>query len=232
MSKGDVMTAGFGAFGKIPSVGDFFRINVPAGFVAAWDAWIQNGMLAAQGALGGSWDAHYMSAPIWRFCLSPGLAGPQKVMGVLMPSVDRVGRRFPLTLMAPLQTPGPAQLDHFSEEALFMRLEDLALDALDDTMTRDGFEAGLAGIAPPDMRPNTPLRGAGKSLVLTPAVKDGLLPDLAAGLLAGRFQKPSLWSAVVNDIPRLIVCEGLPQGPDMLGLFNLSAPIWSEAQPL
>ena len=113
-----------------------------------------------------------------------------------------------------------------------VRPEDLALDALDDTMTRERFEAGLAGITPPDMRPNTPLRGAGRSLVLTPAVKDGLLPDLAAGLLAGRFQKPSLWSAVVNEIPRLIVCEGLPQGPDMLGLFNLSAPIWSEAQTL
>jgi len=226
------MALGFGAFGKMPSVGDFFRLSPPPGFVAVWDAWIQTGMLEAQEALGGDWDSHYMSAPIWRFCLSPGLAGPQKVIGVLMPSVDRVGRRFPLTLMAPLQTPGPAQLDHFSEEALFVRLEELALDALDDTMTRERLEAELVAISPPDMRPNTPLRSAGRSLVLTQAGPVGLLPDLAAGLLAGRFDRPSLWSAVINDVPRLMVCEGLPLGADMQGLFNLTARIWSEAKPI
>lgn len=226
------MTQGFGAFGKMPSVGDFFRFATPANFVTPWDNWLQRGILGAQEEMGDTWDAHYMSAPIWRFCLSPGLAGPQKVMGVLMPSVDRVGRRFPLTLMAATQTPGPVQLDHFSEEALFVRLEDVALDALDDSMTRERLEQVLAAIAPPDMRANSPLRGAGHTLVLTQGAAVGLLPDLAAGLLAGRFDKPTLWSAVVNDVPRLMICEGLPQGPDMLGLFNLTARIWSEAKPL
>lgn len=222
----------FGAFGKMPAVGDFFRFGVPPGFVTVWDDWIQRAMLVAQTMLGDGWDAHYMSAPIWRFCLSPGLAGPQKVIGVLMPSVDRVGRRFPLTLMAALQTPGAAQLDHFSEEALFVRLENLALDALDDTMTRERLEAGLAEIAPPDTRANAPLRSAGATLILTQAGSDRLLPDLAAGLLAGRFDRPSLWSTVLNDVPRLMICEGLPQEADMQGLFNLSAPVWSEARPV
>lgn len=226
------MATGFGAFGKMPSVGDFFRFGVPPGFVSAWDGWIQHGLLDAQAVLGDDWDDHYMSAPIWRFCLSPGLAGPQKVIGVLMPSVDRVGRRFPLTLMAALQTPGPAQLDHFSEEALFARLEDMALDALDDSMTREKLEIGLSEVLPPDMRPNTPLRSAGRSLILTQAGPVGLLPDLAAGLLAGRFERPSLWSAVINGVPRLMICDGLPQGPEMLGLFNLTAAVWSEARPV
>ena len=226
------MASRFGAFGKMPSVGDFFRFGVPPGFVTAWDSWVQHGMLEVQSALGDDWDRHYMSAPIWRFCLSPGLAGPQKVIGVLMPSVDRVGRRFPLTLMAALQTPGPAQLDHFSEEALFVRLEDLALDALDDSMTREKLENDLAAIVPPDMRPNTPLRSAGNSLILTQAGPVGLLPDLASGLLSGRFERPSLWSAVINDVPRMMICEGLPQGSDMQGLFNLTACIWSEAKPV
>jgi type VI secretion system protein ImpM len=226
------MAVGFGAFGKMPSAGDFFRFAVPPGFVSPWDAWIQQGMLDAQAKLGADWDAHYMSAPIWRFCLSPGLAGPQKVMGVLMPSIDRVGRRFPLTLMAALQTPGPAQLDHFSEDALFVRLEDMALAALDDGMSRDRLETEVAAIPPPDMRPNAPLRSAGRNLILTQAGPAGLLPDLAAGLLAGRFERPSLWSAVINETPRLMVCDGLPQGADMQGLFNLTASVWSEARPV
>ncbi len=226
------MGEGFGAFGKMPSVGDFFRFGVPAGFVSAWDGWIQTALLDGQQALGGDWDRHYMSAPIWRFCLSPGLAGPQKVIGVLMPSVDRVGRRFPLTLMAALQTPGPAQLDHFCEEALFCRLEDLALAALDDAMTRERLERDLAEIKPPHMRANAPVRAAGGSLVLTQSGPGGLLPDLAAGLLAGRYQRPSIWSAVINDTPRLMICEGLPDGFGMRGLFNLAGPVWSEARPI
>ena len=226
------MAEGFGAFGKMPSVGDFFRLNAPAGFVTAWDGWIQRAMLGAQAALGADWDAHYMSAPIWRFALSPGLAGPQKVIGVLMPSVDRVGRRFPLTLMAPLSTPGPAQLDHFSEDALFGRLENLALDALEDAMTRERLAGLLADIQVPQFRHSAPLRLAGSSLVLTQADSGGLLAELAAGLLAGRFTRPSVWSSSINDVPRLLICEGLPDGPDMQGLFQLNAPVWSEAKPI
>ena len=226
------MTDGFGAFGKMPSVGDFFRLNPPAGFVAVWDDWIQRAMLAAQTVLGADWDTHYMSAPIWRFALSPGLAGPQKVIGVLMPSVDRVGRRFPLTLMAPLSTPGPAQLDHFSEDALFGRLETLALDALEDAMTRERLAGLLADIQVPQFRHSAPVRLAGNSLVLTQADSGGLLAELAAGLLAGRFERPSVWSSIVNDVPRLLICEGLPAGPDMQGLFQLNAPVWSEAKPI
>ena len=110
------MPDGVGAFGKMPSAGDFFRLNAPPGFVRAWDGWLQQAMLEGQRALGPAWDDAYMSAPIWRFTLTAGLAGPHKAQGVLMPSVDRVGRRFPLTLMRALDTPGPAPHDHFTAE--------------------------------------------------------------------------------------------------------------------
>jgi type VI secretion system protein ImpM len=226
------MTEGFGAFGKIPAAGDFFRLNAPTGFVQVWDDWIQRSMLGAQAALGAGWDAAYMSAPIWRFSLSAGLAGPQKVLGVMMPSVDRVGRRFPLTLMAALPTPGPAQLDHFSEDALFVRLEDVALDALEDTMTRDALAAQLAAIQPPEFRSSVPIRATGSTLVLTQPDSRGLLPELAAGLLSSKTRAPSIWSAVINDVPRMMVCDGLPEGAPTLGLFDLNAPIWSEAKPI
>lgn len=225
------MAGRFGAFGKIPSVGDFFRLDPPPGFVTAWDAWLQGALLSAQQALGADWDAHYMSAPIWRFALSPGQAGPQKVMGVLMPSVDRVGRRFPLTLMAALPTPGPAQLDHFCEGALYERLEDIALAALDDGMTRDRLDAALAEVQPPAFRSGATLRCAGASLILTQAAPEELLADLAAGLLARRYDRPSLWSAVVGGVPRLMICDGLPEAANVAGLFHLGAPVWTEARP-
>ncbi|KIC14372.1 type VI secretion system-associated protein TagF [Leisingera sp. ANG-Vp] len=225
--------AGFGAFGKMPSAGDFFRLSSPGGFVRVWDAWLQQVMLDGQGAYGPGFDAHYMSAPIWRFTLPAGLAGAGKVMGVMMPSVDRVGRRFPLTLVAALPTPGPAALDHLSEGALFERLEDVALDALEDTMTKDGLAEALAGIPVPDMRAVAPLRSAGSALVLTGAQGAEALPATLAGeLLEARLSGCSLWTAVLDGVPRIMACPGLPQGQGALGLFDLGAPVWSEARPL
>ncbi|MEM7319813.1 MAG: type VI secretion system-associated protein TagF [Pseudomonadota bacterium] len=222
-----------GAFGKMPSVGDFFRLTVPTGFVQVWDEWIQRGMLDGAQTYGDQWDSHYMSAPIWRFCLAPGLAGPQKMLGVLMPSVDRVGRRFPLTLATPLSAEGSAILDHFRETALLRQMENLALDALEDDMTRDLLAERLATLPEPQRRASAAVRGLGQTLVVTQGEGIGdVLPDLAAGLLAGRYGSPSIWSTEIGGVPRLMVCDGLPAGPNMQGLFNLSAAIWTEARPI
>lgn len=226
------MDMGFGAFGKMPSAGDFIRLAPPAGFVRAWDAWLQQAMMDGQGALGAAWDDHYMSAPIWRFTLAAGLAGPHKVIGVLMPSVDRVGRRFPLTLVAALETPGPAARDHFMAGALFEQLEDLALAALEDTMTVDRLTGALADIALPLPSDPAPLRGVAGTLVMTGAAPGAVVPDLASGLLAGQYPAPAVFSAIVHDAPRMMICPGLPQGPSVPALFDLSARFWQEARPL
>ncbi|MFA3916465.1 type VI secretion system-associated protein TagF [Ruegeria hyattellae] len=224
---------GFGAFGKMPSVGDFFRLNVSASFVQVWDEWIQHGMLDGQSTSGETWDGLYMSAPIWRFCLAPGLAGPQKMLGVLMPSVDRVGRRFPLTLSAPASAEGSAILDHFRETELYVQLEDMALAALEDDMTRDKLSAALEELPAPQRRNDARVRRAGSTLVLTQGEGIGdILPDLAAGLMAGEYSAPSIWSTEISGVPRLMICEGLPSGANMQGLFNLTAAIWTEARPI
>ena len=221
------MAEGFGAFGKIPTIGDFFRLNTPPGFVSVWDDWVQRIMLSAQTALGSEWDAHYMSAPIWRFSLSAELAGSRKVIGVFMPSVDRVGRRFPLTLMAPLATSGSAARDHFREGAFFERLETLALDALEDDMSRERLEQRLAELPPPASAPAPLLRKVGRSFVM---IHDDITADLAAEQVNNGWAQPSVWSATVGDLQRLMVCDGLPEGPEAHGLFNLDASIWRTGQ--
>jgi type VI secretion system protein ImpM len=227
------MGAGFGAFGKMPTVGDFFRLDPPGGFVPVWDRWVQEVLLAGQQTYGPYWDGHYMSAPIWRFTLAPGLAGPGKVLGVMMPSVDRVGRRFPLTLAAPLATPGPAAQDHLSETALFEQLEEIALDALEDTMTRERLAQELSRLAVPGMRAHAPLRGGNDLLVLTGVENQAAVPrSLAADLLAQHPAGVSIWSTVVQDVPRLLAARGLPAGPQAVALFDLAAPVWTETAPL
>jgi len=222
------MSERFFAFGKLPSVGDFFRLGAPQGFVSAWDAWLQNTMISAQSALGARWDALYMSMPIWRFSLSPGLAGPDKVIGVLMPSVDRVGRRFPLTLMAPLMTPGAAELDHFGAGTLFSGLEDLALSALQSDMTRDDLDAHLARMAPPQAVAGTDAPVQHAVPVMAEIGAGGALPDPDLSRSVAETTRPSVWSALVGDAPRLMICDGLPQGADAQALFDLGAPCWRD----
>ena len=87
-----------GFYGKIPSRGDFVRAGLPASFVAAWDAWLQDVLPAARAALGEEWNDCWMEAPVWRFSLPAGQCGPDRVLGLWMPSVDTAGRQFPLTV--------------------------------------------------------------------------------------------------------------------------------------
>lgn len=89
-----------GFFGKIPARGDFVRSGLPHAFVDPWDRWLQQGMATSRTELGDEWVAAWLEAPIWSFALAPGVCGPDAVLGLWMPSVDRVGRHFPLTLAA------------------------------------------------------------------------------------------------------------------------------------
>jgi type VI secretion system protein ImpM len=225
------MGQGYGAYGKIASLGDFFQTGTPPGFVRPWDAWLQQALLDAAAAGNGDWDRHYMSAPLWRFTLSAGLAGPSKVLGVLMPSVDRVGRRFPLTLMCAPETEGPAALDHFSQGPLFAALEELALATLDD-LPREALVERLAALPPCLSLGGAPLRRGGDTLVLTQAQPDGVAPELAAGLTSAQYDRPSLWEALLQETSRIMVCDGLPGPGQARALFDLSAPLWAEARPV
>ncbi len=228
------MAGGFGAFGKMPDVGDFFRLNVTGGFVRVWDNWLQQLLMEGQAGYGAGFDTHYMSAPLWRFALPAGKAGPSKIMGVLMPSVDRVGRRFPLTLVLPLETPGPVALDHLREGALFERLEDIALSTLENGMSIDRLEAELQALEVPGLKASMPLRQETGVLVLTGGGTDDaeLAPQLAGALLAKEVPGGGVWSTYLESGPRMMITADLPLGRAGAGLFDLAAPIWREAQPI
>jgi len=150
-----------------------------------------------------------------------------------MPSVDRVGRRFPLTLMSALPTPGPAALDHLGETALFEQLEDLALASLEDNMTQEKLSQDLAKYVVPTQRAHSPLRGGEGCMVMTGASSPAALSSLLAGeLLDQKVKDASLWTAILDGVPRLMITKGLPSGKASVGLFDVAAPIWSEARPL
>src|SRR5215475_13109598 len=89
-----------GVFGKLPARGDFVRENLPRDFADAWDAWWQRGLAETQQRPVDEWREAWLEAPVWRFVLPPGLCGANGVLGLWMPSVDKAGRYFPLTIAA------------------------------------------------------------------------------------------------------------------------------------
>jgi type VI secretion system protein ImpM len=91
-----------GFFGKLPSNGDFLERRVPGSFREVWDGWLQHSLTASREELGSGWLDCYLTSPLWRFFLSDGVAGAASYLGLLLPSVDRVGRYFPLTIVVEL----------------------------------------------------------------------------------------------------------------------------------
>ena len=91
-----------GWFGKLPNLGDFASRRLPASFIEPWDDWLQHGLAAAREELGARWLDVYLVAPVRRFCVAPGIIDANAWTGILMPSVDRVGRHFPLTIALPM----------------------------------------------------------------------------------------------------------------------------------
>jgi type VI secretion system protein ImpM len=113
------------------------------GFVETWDKWLQNALTASKEQLGDRWLEIYLTSPIWRFFLSPGICGSMLWTGILMPSVDKVGRYFPLTLAVPLSG-ALHSLDVFLHAAdWFGQLEQLALSTLEDNFDLVDLDEGL-----------------------------------------------------------------------------------------
>lgn len=123
-----------GWFGKLPGMGDFAHRRLPSWFRSAWDAWLQAGLQGLR-ERGDGWTEHYLSSPAWRFVLGEQVAGPRAWAGVLMPSVDSVGRYFPFTLVAPWPV---GALEPWWTQAM-----EVALRGLDDDLDAAGFESLL-----------------------------------------------------------------------------------------
>ncbi len=136
-----------GFYGKLLGTGDFVRRDFPADLYARWDSWLQQGLQASRAELGEDWLEAYLSAPIWRFALAPGLAGASAWVGAMMPSVDRVGRYFPLTVIA--ASPPAASLFSLARaaESWLQAIEQPLLDSLDGPgLGADAFAQRLRAV--------------------------------------------------------------------------------------
>jgi type VI secretion system protein ImpM len=208
-------TAGVGFFGKVTSHGDFVSRRLPRSFQNAWDGWVQAGLQESRQALGQGWLPTWLDSPIWRFALAPGVCGEDGWAGLLMPSVDRVGRHFPLTLAA--RWPGQAALlDCVTlHDPWFGRLEELALSSLRDDFSLTAFDAALWALESPAGDAGAPLQAPAGTVIARdcgplhpPSASVELLRAVTAAALHGQ----ALWwtDGSPRIAPCLLVCRGMP----------------------
>jgi type VI secretion system protein ImpM len=214
-----------GLFGKIPSQGDFVTRRLPGDFVRPWDTWLQESIAHGRAALATDWERLYQEAPVWRFLIAPGTCGDSAWAGLFQPSVDRVGRYFPLTVAAAL----PSDLDVLQTMNAARRwydaIERAASAAFENAVQLESLEANLvaAGFPPAGLvaegaaEDTLPLAERPVTALAIAAGSDGSL-QAAAGLL--REQQVNVghtycvWFNASSDPPErvLLVTKGLPQG--------------------
>lgn len=147
IAGGAALACGF--FGKLPARGDFVQAGLPSWLVRAWDAWCSAGLAASRGTLGDAWRDAWMQAPVWRFLLPTGLAGPGCALGLWMPSIDRAGRCFPLMLAA-AAPPGTEASLLATGGGMLAALEDAGLMALAHDTPPDALaQAALQAVTAP-----------------------------------------------------------------------------------
>lgn len=188
-----------GWYGKLPALGDFAHRRLDPAFVGALDGWLQGCIAESQRTLGQSWLDRYLTAPVWRFVLTPGVLGAQGWAGVLLPSVDRVGRYFPLTVCAAIDD---VSLDRSTIAALspwLDRAESAARSCLSHDATIEGFEAALENAGTPAFLPDVSRQSALALIQRASPIEithDASGPDLAVladGVLAQVLKGYTLW---------------------------------------
>jgi type VI secretion system protein ImpM len=138
-----------GLYGKLPTKRDFIAIGATRNFLDAWEPWLQAGVSASRATLGDRWQQAFLTAPIWRFWLGADLCGTS-VIGAFMPSLDGVGRYFPLTLLACADDGAaipPPEFD--AQDDWFRAAETLLISTLDHDKTFDATAADLNELALP-----------------------------------------------------------------------------------
>lgn len=104
------MLATLGILGKHPGFGDFVAHGLTEATRQGLDSWLTGCLPPLRDRLGDGWPGFWDNAPVLRFWIGRAVAG-RTLAGVLRTSQDRVGRRFPLLLLAEGAALAPPVLD-------------------------------------------------------------------------------------------------------------------------
>ena len=214
------MTMRCGLFGKLSAKRDFIALATPRNFLEAWEPWVQASLSASRHQLGDNWQQAFLTTPVWRFWLGASICGTT-VAGAIMPSLDGVGRYYPLTLHAMADAGQPiAPPDVDVQDDWFGLAENFLLSTLDRGATFEAISETLQGLAPPRAQTQTggeceaKIISLGDDMAGTRSVGD----TFAVSLASLRAARPEIyaaasfwWTTGGGDFPPLALsCRGLP----------------------
>lgn len=229
-----------GFYGKLPVLGDFVSRRIDRDFINGWDEWLQSAIACSKEALGEQWLESYLTSPIWRFVLSPGVCGSRARVGVMMPSVDRVGRYFPFTIVLSFDDIESVPLLSQQCDCWFENVESIALAALEEDLSVNQIDEMLNGVNNDCWRNQAFIRmqesdeigqGIGKKAFLLQTrrsenVGNEHLLGLSHCLINECFSGYTLWqtggSAMIDS--SLLLCQGLPPVNAYTGLLTGQMP--------
>lgn len=223
-----------GVYGKVPVRGDFITRRLGRAFVDVWDNWLQDAISASRDALAERWTDIYLTSPIWRFALGDGCCGPNTVVGAVMPSVDSVGRYFPLMLGREL----PAGIELMTVVARlgawFQAIEDRALSTLEVKFRLETLEEPMPlGLSEPyaPSADASSLAPPGHHIAVDPAAGFDAVADMYGALPRDR----TLWWTQGSErvTPCMILCPGLPRPAAFASFLDgeWEARGWLEVRP-
>lgn len=230
-----------GYHGKVPKHGDFVSRGLPNTFIGTWDVWLQEAIHTSRQQLGNNWLNYYLTSPLYRFVLSPGICGDLAWMGTMMPSVDKVGRYYPMTIS--LNNPSAANpfVALQSNKSWFEQVERLILSCLNDDFNLENFYQRVCQLTPntasmPSDQPEpftnqmndlafpTSLRQPLSSISSLPEI----LPAILDRLLKDHCLAYSVWWTQGSDHvePSLLICTGLPSFDGISAMFDGNWQQW------
>lgn len=227
-----------GLYGKLPARRDFLSRNVPRAFLNIWEPWIHGGITASKTQFSGEWQSVFDNAPFWRFWLGSEICG-ETVIGGFIPSVDGIGRAFPLTVFAMAESafffPPPVinmQSRWFSDLAVFFdfsRSEEDWEGALKDRLEALPFPKCLS---PANI---LTVRNVSDDCFQIPAQTtktSDILQAIGTADLAKAYARRSFWWTQTTDhhAGQIIIADQLPD-PHLFGGF-LSGKFESGALPV
>jgi type VI secretion system protein ImpM len=235
MSGPEALSVGW--YGKIPGTGDFVSRRLPSAFSNAWDRWLQSAIGGSRERLGAGWRDAFLSMPVWRFVLSPGMLGDNAWAGIMVPSVDAVGRYFPLAVVSALPSVSVDLIATlFAAQSWFDEMEAIALSAIvpgvdsrtiDAAILRQPFSKRWLRV-PPARDDTVPLRGAKPQMLWLPLGARGAERMHELRALAANLAEPiGAWLAEASEVCDrcLLLCEALPAPEQYCAMMD---GLWSE----
>jgi len=208
-----------GLYGKLPAYGDFIFRNLSTTFINPWDEWLQHFISSSQEQIGDDWLDIYLTSPIWRFVFSPGVIDDKVWAGLMMPSVDRVGRYFPISLVTPF-APNICPVNFIlNQNEWFNELETQCLSALDGAINADELIDALGSIIAQPQESFQPTANLGEMGPMIFGLSTGdeaqvnsVIPYMLNAALTTGLSSFSLWQTTGSELisPSLFSCQGLP----------------------